>query len=106
MEALAYYKSIELDPSIGLFIQYKGEAAVDTGGVLKQFSNDVFIQMVDACKEIPQLFIDVNNKEKHLYLMNSSILMSGMIGAVGKIMAHVSAGVGTKCLSPAVVSSL
>ena len=61
--------------------------------------------MVDACKEIPQFFID-DNIGKHLYLMNPSTLMSGMMGAVGKIMAHGSAGVGMKCLSPAVVSSL
>ena len=104
VEALAYYKSIEFDPSISLFIQYKGEAAVDTGGVLKHFFNDAFIQMVDACKEIPQSFIDDNNRKAPVF--NEPILMFGMMGAVGKIMAQGSAWVGMKCLLPAVVSSL
>ena len=55
-EALPYYKSIEFDPRIRLFIQYKDQAAVNTGGVLKQFFNDVFIQMVEECGEIPVIY--------------------------------------------------
>ena len=99
--ALAYYKSIEFDPRIRLFIQYKSKAAVDTGGVLKQFFNDVFTQMVEGCGEIPQLFIGDDNSKAPVF--NVSILMSGMMETVEKIMVHalVSAGVGMKCLSPA-----
>ena len=99
-EALAYYKSIEFDPRIRLFIQYKSKAAVDTGGVLKQFFN-VFVQMVEGCGEIPQLFIGDDNSKAPVF--NVSILMSGMMETVEKIVVHalVSAGVGMKCLSPA-----
>ena len=55
-EALPYYKSIEFDPRIRVFIQYKGQAAVNTGGVLKQLFNDVFIQMAEECGEIPVIY--------------------------------------------------
>ena len=101
-EALTYYKSIEFDLRIRLFIQYKGQAAVHNGGVLKQFFNDVFIRMVEGCGEIPQLFIGDGNRKAPVF--NASILMSGMMETFGKIMAHalVSAGVGMKYLSSAV----
>ena len=49
-----------------------------------------------------QLFIGDDNRKAPVF--NVPILMSGMMETVGKIMAHalVSAGVGMKCLSPAV----
>eukprot|EP00112_Aurelia_sp_Birch-Aquarium-sp1_P003804 Seg143.7 transcript_id=Seg143.7/GoldUCD/mRNA.D3Y31 product="hypothetical protein" protein_id=Seg143.7/GoldUCD/D3Y31 len=42
--ALAYYKSSDFQPNIKLAFQYKGQAAIDTDGVLRQFYSDVFCQ--------------------------------------------------------------
>ena len=41
-EALAYYKSPEFQPYGKMIIQYKGQSAIDTGRVLREFFTDVF----------------------------------------------------------------
>ena len=53
-----------------------------------------------------ELFIGDDNWKASIF--NASILMSGIMETVGKITAHalVSAGVGMKCLSPAVYKFL
>ena len=62
--------------------------------------------MVEGRGKIPQLFIGDDNRKAPVF--PAPILMSGMMETVGEIMAHalVSAGVGMKCLSPAVYKFL
>ena len=45
-EAIEYYKSPEFQPYAKMIIQYKGQSAVDTGGVLRQFFTDIFTQII------------------------------------------------------------
>ena len=101
-EALCYYKSPEFDPTAKLLVTYKKQAAVDTGGVLRQFYNDVFIQMCNGCPEMTSLF---EGKDRRRFpVANAGIELSEIMILVGKIMAHafIQCGTGIACLSPAV----
>ena len=49
-DALSYYKRADFDPKISLKGIYKGQAAVDGGGVLRQLYSDVF-RAVEECRE-------------------------------------------------------
>ncbi len=55
-EALAHYKSHNFDASETLVIQYRGQAAIDTGGVLRQFFTDVFEEMVNGYEDLAPFF--------------------------------------------------
>ena len=41
LEALVYYKHPSFDSSIPLRISFKGQPAIDTGGITRQFFSDV-----------------------------------------------------------------
>ena len=49
-DAFSYNKRADFDPKIPLKVIYKGQAAVDGGGVLRQFYFDVF-SAVEECWE-------------------------------------------------------
>ncbi len=101
-EALAYYKSPEFQPYAKMIIQYKGQSAIDTGGVLRQFFTDVFTQIMEGGGDLPPLF------EGYVYrklpVHNAGTVLSGVLELVGKIIAHsiIQAGIGPCCLSPPV----
>eukprot|EP00794_Sanderia_malayensis_P004249 gene4249-4814_t len=104
-DALAYYKS-DIDPTVKLQVQYKGQAAIDTGGVLRQFFSDVFTQMVCGEDDLPPLFEGPENHK--LPVHNAGTVLSGVLELVGKIIAHSIAqvGVGPNFLAPAVYKFL
>ncbi len=64
-EALGHYKSSDFDPSAKLTIQYRGQTAIETGGVLRQFYTDVFDQMIDGGEDVPPLFEGSDHKKLH-----------------------------------------
>lgn len=43
-DAMSYYKDIEFDPKKRLRVLYRGQAAADTGGVIRQF----YTQLLNA----------------------------------------------------------
>eukprot|EP00794_Sanderia_malayensis_P013280 gene13280-14649_t len=100
-DALAYYKS-DIDPTVKLQVQYKGQAAIDTGEVLRQFFSDVFTQMVCGEDDLPPLFEGPKNHK--LPVHNAGTVLSRVLELVGKIIAHSIAqvGVGPNFLAPAV----
>ena len=53
-DAFSYYKRADFDPKIPLKVIYKGQAAVDGGGVLRQFYFDVFSAVEECWEGIPQ----------------------------------------------------
>lgn len=100
-EALAHYKAPEFNPKVKMNVQYRGQAAIDTGGVLRQFFTDVFMQMVTGCEDVPPLFEGSTNRK--LPICSAGTVVSGVFELVGKIIAHsiVQAGVGMPYFSPA-----
>ena len=100
-EALAHYKAPEFNPAIKMNVQYRGQSAIDTGGVLRQFFTDVFMHMVTGCEDVPPLFEGPINRK--LPICSAGTVVSGVFELVGKIIAHgiIQAGVGMPCFSPA-----
>ena len=102
-DALGYYKESEFNPVLKMVVCYKGQAAIDTGGVARQFFTDVFTEMIEGSNSaIPTLF--EGSDRRKLPIHNAGTVMSGIMEYVGKIMAHSLAqvGVGMCCLAPAV----
>ena len=101
-DALGFFKANDFKPDIRLSITYKGQSAVDAGGVLRQFYTDVFRQLTTGCGDIAQLF---EGKERRLLpVHNAGVVLSGLMELVGKILAHaiVHASSGMSSLCPAV----
>lgn len=100
-EAFAFKKSPDFDPLASLAIRYKGQPAIDTGGVLRQFYSDCFQKMCgNECEDFPQMFEgEVNDK---VPVHNSGIVLSGLLELAGKLMAHsiVHAGLSIGCIAP------
>lgn len=101
-EALCYYKSGNFDAASKIVITYKGQPAVDTGGILRQFYTDVFAQMVTGMEDIPPLF--EGNDRRKLPIYSAAAVLSGLYEILGKIMAHALClcGSGFGYCSPAV----
>ena len=82
-EAIAYYKSPEFQPYAKMIIQYKGQSAVDTGGVLRQFFTDVFTQIMEGGGDLPPLFEGYSYRKLPVY--NAGTVLCGVLELVGKI---------------------
>eukprot|EP00794_Sanderia_malayensis_P002230 gene2230-2539_t len=100
-EAFAFYKSTDFQPTGKLSVQYKGQAAVDTGGVLRQFFSDVFHQLVEGTQDLQPLFEGPGRRKYPVYNMRT--VLSGVFELLGKLMAHCLAQIGIRinCLAPA-----
>ena len=101
-EALIYFKNSEFDPKVKLTVTFKGQAAVDTGGVTRQFYTNVFDQMITGYEEIPRMF---EGKDRRLLpIHNAGFVLSGLMEIVGKMMAHsiIQVGVGFAGLAPCI----
>ena len=101
-DALAYYKRPDYDPQKKLRIRYSKQAAVDTGGVLRQFYTDCITQLIHGSDGIPALFEGCDKRK--LPIFNAGVVISGMVKLVGRMLAHSisQVGIGINCLSPAV----
>ena len=85
---------------------YKGQPAVDGGGVLRQFYSDVF-SAVEECREgIPQLFESSANGLIPAY--NISLAGCDLMETFGSILAHaiIQAEIGISFLSPVIYEYL
>lgn len=86
LDALGIYKKPTFDPTSPLTIRFKGQPAVDTGGVLKQFFSCLFQQMITGVDGLEALF---EGEQGHfLPIYNSSIISSNIMEYVGKMIAH------------------
>ena len=85
---------------------YKGQAAVDGGGVLSQFYSDGF-SAVEECREgIPQLFESSANGLIPAY--NVSLAGRDLMETFGSILAHaiIQTEIGISLLSPVIYEYL
>ena len=83
-DAVAYYKSIQFDASCPLRITFRGQPAIDSGGVLRQFYSDLFEGLVQG-----KLLLLFEGEEAHkVPSYQPQAVMSGMFEMVGKIIAH------------------
>ena len=96
-DAVAFYKSTSFDPCSPLRIAYQGQAAIDGGGVLRQFYTDLFQGIIEG--KLMLLFEGENNRKLPSY--QPQAVMSGMIEMVGKMISHslVQGGPGFPCLA-------
>ena len=78
-DAMAYYKDPGFDPTKRLRVLYRGQPAVDTGGVTRHF----FSQLLQV---ISQMFFQGTNYKSPIY--NADIVASGMMKYIGTIIVH------------------
>ena len=96
-DAVAYYKSIQFDSSCPLRITFRGQPAIDSGGVLRHFYSDLFEGLVHG-----KLLLLFKGEEAHkVPSYQPQAVMSGMFEMVGKMIAHslVQGGPGFQCLA-------
>ena len=68
-DAMAYYKDLSFDPTRRLRVLYKGQPAVDTGGVTRHF----FSQLLQV---ISEMFFQGTNFKSPVYIADT--VASGM----------------------------
>ena len=98
-DAFSYLKGNDFDPTHVLVTTFKGQPAIDTGGVLRQFYTDCFQQMIVGC-DLPAIFEGCDNRK--LPVHNTGIVLSGLMELAGKLMAHsiIQAGICVNHLAP------
>lgn len=98
-DAMAYYKDQDFDPRKRLRIIYRGQAAADTGGVIRQF----YAQLLSA---ISDAFFQGYTYRSPVY--NCDIVASGVMKLVGTIIVHsvLQGGPGFPVFSPGVCNYL
>lgn len=55
-EAIRFFKDQDSDMNLKVTVTFKGQSAVGTGGVLRQYYSIIFEQMVTGCDLIPPIF--------------------------------------------------
>lgn len=98
-DAMAYYKDEGFDPRKKLRIVYRGQAAADTGGVIRQF----YTQLLSA---ISDTFFQGDTYRSPVY--NCDMVACGVMKLVGTIIVHsiLQGGPGFPVFSPAVYNYL
>lgn len=83
-DAISYYKSIDFYPYCPLRIAYKLQAAVDSGGVMRQFYSDLF----EGLAEGKLIVLFEGEADRHVPSYRPVTVMSGLLEMVGKIISH------------------
>ena len=83
-DAISYYKSIDFDPHCPLRIAYTSQPAIDSGGVLCQFSSDLLERLDEG--NLMVLFEGEVGRRVPTY--RPHVVMSGLLEMVGKMIAH------------------
>ena len=83
-DAIAYYKSIEIDAHCPLRITYASQPAIDSGGILRQFYSDLFDALAEG--KLMELFEGEINRKVPSY--RPEAVMSGLLEMIGKMIAH------------------
>ena len=94
-DGLSYYKDPNFDPKKRLRVIYRGQPAVDTGGVTRQF----FTKLLQV---ISDMFFHGSSYKSPVY--NAGIVASGMMKYFGTIIVHsiLQGGPGFPVFSPSV----
>ena len=101
MQALSIYKDPKFDPTRPLTITFENQPAVDIGGPKREFYTQLFHGIVTSDGSVvPLMFEGAEGRLMPSY--NSSVVYTGMMKIMGKIIAHsiVQCGVGFPYLSP------
>lgn len=101
MEALPIYKDPSFDASRPIRVVFQNQPAVDTGGPKRKFFTQLFHEIVTSDgTAIPVMF--EGEEGRFLPAYSASVVYSGIMKAVGKMIAHsiVQCGVGFPYLSP------
>lgn len=98
--ALIVYKDPGFDASCPLQITFANQPAIDTGGVSREFFDKVYAKFANGEDEAFHVF--EGSCTRLLPTYNSRIVFSGIMEAIGKMIAHSIAqcGVGFSRLSP------
>ena len=101
MDVFQHYKYSNFDSSVAIKFQIRGEPVVDTGGVLRQVYESVFLKIAkgEGCNGV-QMFQGPLKRVLPSY--RSSTILSGTFKILGKIIAHslVQGGPGFPYLCP------
>lgn len=94
-DAMAYYKDPKFDPTKQLRVLFRGQPAVDTGGVTRHF----FSKLLEV---ISEMFFHGSTYKSPVY--NASVVASGMMKYIGTIIVHsiLQDGPGFPVFSPSV----
>ena len=94
-DAMSYYKHPDFDPKKSLRIQYRGQPAVDTGGVTRQFYTELLQVICD-------MFFHGGTYKSPNY--SADIAASGLMRYIGTIFVHsiLQGGPGFSVFSPSV----
>ena len=92
-DPLTYFKNPSINIHTPLQVRYRGQPAIDTGGVCRQFFTAVYEQILSWVDGIPPLF---EGDAAKLPIFNTHTAVSEIMVAIGKIMAHsiVQLGIG------------
>ena len=92
-EALTYFKNPSSNIHKPLQVRYRGQPAIDTGGVCRQFFTTAYEQILSVADGIPPLF---EGYAAMLPIFNTHTAVSEIMVAIGKIMTHsiVQLGIG------------
>ena len=92
-DPLTYFKNPSINIHTPLQVRYRGQPAIDTGGVCRQFFTTVYEQILSETDGIPPLF---EGDAAKLPIFNTHTAVSEIMVAIGKIMAHsiVQLGIG------------
>ena len=89
-EALVFYKHPSFDPRMPLRISFKGQPAIDTGGLTRQFFSDVLKSF--ACQDVFQLFTGPPNRLRPAYSPQVLPLMKLLGLVLGHSLLHEGPG--------------
>ncbi|XP_028418229.1 uncharacterized protein LOC114543462 [Dendronephthya gigantea] len=100
-DALATYKNPKFNGSRPLRVSFANQPAIDTGGVSREFFDKVYEKLANGDDEAFGLFEGPPTKLLPAY--SSRIVFSGIMEAIGKMIAHSisQCGIGFSKLSPA-----
>ena len=85
--AFCFYKQSKLNKSASVPISVRGQPAVDTGGLRRQFFSVIFNQMVSS-SAMPSTNIFEGPPNRLLPAFKASLLSSGMLKTAGTMIAH------------------
>ena len=84
-DVLTHFKNLSINILKALQVCYRGQPAIDTGGVCQQFFTTVYQQILSGADGIPPLF---EGDAAKLPIFNTHTAVSEIMVAIGKIMAH------------------
>jgi len=101
LDLFHYYKDSDFNPELQIKIQFRGEPAIDTGGVLRQAYEDAFLALAkgDAGLKMFQ-----GPFECLVPIYRSDNVLNGVFEVLGKMVAHsmIQGGPGFPYLSPVI----